>query len=101
MVVYAKAQLEQECLPSPICTDSDIDDEAAFDSTAEFPRLVIGFCGYFFFFFLGGGGGGVVFDFLHMYNNSRILGEDLVSKINSSPQWLRLLSVLRQCFCCC
>ena len=58
MVVYAKAQLEQECLPSPICTDSDIDDEAAFDSTAEFPRLVIGFCGYFFFFFFGGGGGG-------------------------------------------
>ena len=42
-MVYAQAQLDLECLPSPICTDSEIDDEAAFDATAEFPRLVIGF----------------------------------------------------------
>ena len=61
-MVYAQAQLDLECLPSPICTDSEIDDEAAFDATAEFPRLVIGFCGCFLFVLGGmrGWGGGAV-----------------------------------------
>ena len=36
-----------------------------------------------------------------VFYNSRIKGEDLVSKINYRPQWLRSLSVLRQWFCCC
>ena len=38
------------------------------------------------------------------FDNSRVLGEYLVSKMHLSPrpaQWLRLLYVLRRWFCCC
>ena len=67
MVVYAQAQLDLECLPSPVCTDSEIDDEAAFDATAEFPRLVIGLVGVFCLFLGGAGMGGKTLIFPHVY----------------------------------